>query len=66
MENNQKTEFEGNYYDKYNSSNFIVRGLMKGFFASLNRLIDLAEIRGVLFLKQDVEKELYQNMFFKK
>ena len=66
MENNQKTEFEGNYYDKYNSSNFIVRGLMKGFFASLNRLIDLAEIRGGIILEAGCGEGIISEHVFQK
>jgi len=46
MENKQEAELAGNYYDKYNSSNLIVRKLMKEFFLSLDRLIDLTDIPG--------------------
>lgn len=35
-----KTQPEGNYYDKYNSSNPIVKWMMKNFFSDLKQLLD--------------------------
>lgn len=39
---------EGNFYDKYNSSNPIVRMLMKGFFLSFREMLDGLEFQTVL------------------
>lgn len=32
---------EGNFYDKYNNDNFIVKILMNGFFSSMRELLML-------------------------
>lgn len=46
--NTKKTEViqpEGNYYDKYHSTNPIVKWMMKGFMNSIRELLEATEIR---------------------
>lgn len=40
---NQVVQPEGNYYDKYHSGNPIVRWMMKGFFKSIEELLEKIE-----------------------
>ncbi len=41
---NEIAQPEGNYFDKYSSSNIIVRWLMKGFFGVLDEMLDFSGI----------------------
>lgn len=49
MKKNSTMQPEGNYYDKYNSANPIVRWMMKHFFSDLEELLEkVGKVRTVL------------------
>ena len=72
MEETSVYQPEGNYFDKYNSKNFIIKKMMSGFFASYNDLLNKVrdEINTVMeagcgeaevteFLHDNLNKEIF-------